>query len=599
MNRLNITEYQSEPGEYQMFYGKASLREGYYILNFDERFHHMIGVKGYLSIPELIHPEDAAAFEEALTKLEEGPQHLILRIMCYNDKYRFFYVVVRYNGKVLDGFRSVDLEVTQIMTITDRYLQYVGLVEKYREFMGLFPGCYMEYEYGTGLLKLYEYRGQRSTMLYEDSLEDTLVRVEADRELNSEQKAEFRILYENLKSARDHVKVELDAVTLDKQATGVRYEIAIAMIYRDDSRERAIGLVNVIGAKKEKESYYLSDSAFDPGTGLLNKRAINEYAIEKIQNRTQGLYLVIMDIDDFKKVNDNYGHMFGDQVLSKAAEIIKGVVKTRGAVGRFGGDEFMIVLEGIDSEATLRRILSTISRNIEWAFKDVEGLKVTASIGVSKYLDDGITYDELFQKADKCVYIAKGKGKNRYIIYDVKKHGEVVKEDSNQADIAFHATVSDDDKNKAVSEMTLKLFKEGTGALLPVMEQMRSFFDIDGIAIYTGTDLRRTYETGNYVNPIQSFDFAKDPHYQKLFDRQGFCEVSNLQQLEKMAPQALELYNKQENGKIIQCQVMRGEEPVAIVSFDFFNRFPKQGTINIGLIRVMGRLMAEVACGAH
>lgn len=596
MNRLNITEYKSDPGEYLMYYGKASLRQGYYIINFDERFYHLIGVKGYLSIPELIHPDDVEAFDEAVARLEEGPQHMILRIMCYNDKYRVFYVVLSYNDKVLDGFRSMDIKVSQVMSITDRYLQYVSLVDKYRGFMGLFPGYFMEYEYHTELLKLYEYKNGQSNMLYQDKLEETLTRVEEDEDLSPEQKAEFSILYENLKNGRDHVKVELDAVVFQKQAKGIRYEIALAMVYRDDARDRVIGMVDFISEEKPKESYYLSDRAFDPGTGLLNKRAIKEYAIEKIQNQTEGLYLIVMDIDDFKKVNDNYGHMYGDQVLSKAAEIIKSVVGTRGAVGRFGGDEFMIVLEGIDSEPTLRRILSTIARNIEWAFKDVEGLKVTASIGVSKYLDDGITYEELFRKADRCVYIAKEKGKNRYIIYDVKKHGEVPAEESSQVNMANHTAVSDDQKNRSVSEMTLRLFREGAAALLPVMEEMRSHFDIDGIAIYTGEDLRRTYEAGNYVNPIQSFDFAKDSQYQKLFDRQGVCEVSKMQQLEKLAPRALELYNKQENGKIIQCEMMRDGVPVTVVSFDFFNRFPKQGTIDNGLIRLMGRLMAETAC---
>ncbi len=595
MDRLNITAYQNEPGEYQMFYGKVSLEKGYYIANFDERFYHLVGVKGYTSFPELIHPEDVDAFMEAVENLEKEPQHLILRLICYNDRYRCFYVVLSYNGKVIDGFRSIDLEVNEIMTISRKFTEYNGLVEKYREFMSLFSGCFMEYEYGTDLLKLYEYNNRQNQALYQEKLEDARVRVEQDPRLNADQKAEFQILYETLKLGRNHVKVDLDAMVFHGIEDQVRYEIKVSMIFQNDVRDRAIGVVTVISEQKPEKSYYLSDVAFDPGTGLLNKRAINEYAVKKIESGTKGLYLVILDVDDFKRINDNFGHMYGDAVLTKISEILKGVIKTRGAIGRFGGDEFMIVLQGIDSENTLRRILTTIGKNVAWAFRDVEGLNVTTSIGVSKYPEDGRTYEDLFRIADKSVYIAKAKGKNRYIIYDVKKHGAFVHEDSRQDNPGFKAIASDEKKNEIVSDLVLLLYREGTGALASVMEQMQAYFDIDGIAVYTGNDLARTYFSGKYVNPIPDCAFVRDPVYQEFFDEQGFFEMSKYVVLENKAPQALKLYDRQKTLQYIQCEAVRDDRVVSVVSFDFFNRAPKLGTTDRGLIRVVGRAMAEVA----
>lgn len=578
-----------------MFFGKVSLGKGYYIANFDERFYHLVGVKGYTSFPELIHPEDVDAFTEAVEKLEEGPQHLILRLICYNDKYRYFYVTLAYNGKKMDDFSSIDLEVSEIMTVSHKFVEYNGLVEKYREFMSLFSGCFMEYEYETDVLKLYEYVNRQNKNVYQETLENTLVKVEKDEKLSQEQKAEFHILYEALKKGRNHTKIAMDAMTFNGRKDGVRYEITLSMIFNNDVRDRVIGLANVISEQKPEKSYYLSDVAFDPGTGLLNKRAINEYAIEKIRSRTEGLYLVIIDVDDFKKINDNFGHMYGDTVLSKVSEILKGVVKTRGRIGRFGGDEFMVVLEGIDSETTLRRILTTIGKNIAWAFSDVEGLNVTTSIGVSKYPEDGVTYEELFQLADKSVYIAKAKGKNRYIIYDEKKHGDFVREDSNRVNIGFKAIASDDKKNEVVSDLMLQLYREGTDALIPVMEQMQNYFDVDGITIYAGENLERTFTSGKYVNPMASCAFVKDPVYQKFFDEQGFFEMSKYVLLENKAPQALELYDKQETKQYIQIEMVKDGEVASVVSFDFFNRAPKLGTTDRGLIRIVGRMMAEVA----
>ncbi len=596
MDHRNITGYGSVPGEYLMYRGKASLGSGFYLANYDERFYHYIGMaRSFQSVPEFIHPDDVDAFLEAVPRLDQCPQHLILRLLSVNDQYRLFHVLMKYNGKVLDGFRSFDICATQIMAITDKYMDYLNLVEKYRGFMTLFDGIFLEYEYGTDMLKFYEYRNRQSRVVFHAPLEEFRQQVEENARLSQEQKAEFQIMYEMLRKGRDHAKVDVDAALFLETEGAVRYEIRFNMVYQDDVREMAIGLVDVISRNKPKQSYYLTDSAFDPGTGILNKRAINEYAIEKIQSNTPGLHLVIMDVDDFKHINDNFGHMFGDEVLSRTAEIIKGVVKTRGAVGRFGGDEFMVVLEGIDSEDTLRRIISTIAHNIEWAFSDVEGLKVTASIGISKFPDDGTTYEELFQKADKSVYIAKEKGKNRYIIYDEKKHGAVVKEDDNRLNIGFKATVSDDKKNAAASDMTMRLYREGTEALVPVMEQMQSYFDIDGIAVYTGENLMRTHSVGKYVNPIQSLSFAKDAGYQEFFDKRGFCDMNAMQKLENKAPFALEEYRKQENGKFLQCQALRDGVPVAVVSFDIFNRKTKQGTTDLGLIRLVGRLIAEIA----
>ncbi len=595
MSGLNITNYQNEPGEYQMFIGKVSLGKGYYIANFDERFYHLVGVKGYTSFPELIHPEDVDTFMDAVNRLEEGVQHLILRLVCYNDRYRYFYMTLSYNGKWVNDFRSIDLEVFEIMTTSRKFSVYSDLVEKYREFMSLYSGCFMEYEYDTDLLKLYEYSNRRNQMLYQEKLEDALGRVKQDARLSPEQKAEFQILHDTLKKGRTHAKAELDAMVFHGIDDKVRYEIQISMLFHNDVRDRAVGLVHVISDQKPEQSYYLSEAAFDPGTGLLNKRAINEYAVEKIESKTEGLYLVIVDVDDFKRINDSFGHMFGDAVLTKISEILKGVVKSRGRIGRFGGDEFMVVLKGVESESALRRILTTIGKNIAWAFSDVEGLNVTTSIGVSKYPEDGQTYEELFRMADKSVYIAKAKGKNRYIIYDEKKHGAFVREDSNRVNIGSKAIASDEKKNEVVSELLLQLYREGTDALPAVMKQMQDYFDVDGIAVYTGEGLERTFSYGEYVNPIADCSFVQDLVYQEFFDRQGFFEMSKYVMLENKAPKALELYDRQETRQYIQCQVKRDGRVAAVVSFDFFNRAPKLGTTDRGMLRIVGRTMAEVA----
>lgn len=599
MNYLNITEYKNKPDEYLMGYGKGSIKTGFYIANGDERFYHFLGANAYYSIPEILHPDDVACFMDAVSRLDKEPQCLIARLKNYNNEYRFFYIVLVYNGKVFNDFRSFDMEMCEIMSVTGKYLQYIDLIEKYREFMTLFSGMFFEYEFSNDILKIYEYTNRQSRTLVCDGLDELSAKVMKSSELSAGQKSEFQILYESLKCGREHFKTSVDAAVFQEQAGKIRYEFKFSTMYKEDIRDKVIGLVSVISEEKPKKSYYLSENAFDPGTGLLNKRAINEYAIEKIQSGTEGLYLAIIDLDDFKKINDTFGHLYGDEVLAKVAEIIRSVMGSRGVAGRFGGDEFMIVFEGIDSEQTLRRILSTMERHAQWAYVDVEGVTVTLSIGVSKYPEDGATYDELFQRADKSVYIAKAKGKNRYIIYDEKKHGAIEKGERAAANIGLKVTVSDDKKNTVISDLILQLHRTQMEEIVSVMEQVQTYFDIDGIAVYAGEDLRRVASVGKYTNPIQNLTFANDASYLGFFDERGFYEENKMVRLENKAPAAYGMYMKQENGKLVQCMVRNQDRTLAVVSFDFFNRFPKMGTTDIGLIKIIGRLMAEIAAKAY
>ena len=590
----NITEYKNKPGDFKMYYCKASIKDGYYITNGDEHFYHFMGKNTCYSIPELLHPEDADGFLEAVERLQEAPQCLIARIKDSEGQYKCVYMVLEYNGRVFDGFRSFDMKMCNIMEITERYAVYEGLVRKYRTFMTIFQGMFLEYDFATDDLKVYEYRNNQSKSVCHTRLEELNGRIQQDAGLTGVQKAEFRVLYEAVKNGRDRIKSGIDAAVFHEKTENVRYECRLRTMYKDDMHDKVIGIIEVVSNVKPKKRYYLTEEAYDAGTGLLNKRAINEYALEKIHAKSEGVYLAIMDVDDFKRINDGFGHMFGDEVLAKVAEIIRSVLNARGAAGRFGGDEFMVVFEEIDSETTLRRILKTISKHIQWAFEDVEGLTVTTSIGIAKCPDDGVIYEELFQKADKCLYIAKAKGKNRFIIYDEAKHGTVVNEEAANRNIGLKANISEAEKHAVISELILKLHREGKDALHDTMEQMQIYFDIDGIALYAGEDMHRTGCVGKYVNPIENLTFMFEPEYQAYFDEQGFYIEGVMARLENKVPLAYRMYTEQENKEMIQCAVLDGNKPLAVVAFDFFNRAPKLGTLDKGLIKIAGRMMAQV-----
>jgi hypothetical protein len=117
--------------------------------------------------------------------------------------------------------------------------------------------------------------------------------------------------------------------------------------------------------------------------------------------------------------------------------------------------------------------------------------------------------------------------------------------------------------------MILRLYRDGKKAIPGVMKDMQTYFDIDGIAIYTGVDMHRVYSRGNYVNPIQSLGFIFEPGYLEQFDANDYYAESILSHLEKRSPMAYRMNMRQETSKFIQYLLKKNGRPEVVVSFDF------------------------------
>ena len=166
--------------------------------------------------------------------------------------------------------------------------------------------------------------------------------------------------------------------------------------------------------------------AFDGLTKVLNREMITSYLSYLIQNK-QVFTVCLCDIDNFKSVNDNYGHMLGDEILQIMAENIEQTVGDKGVVGRYGGDEFMIILEGITEYNDVWEVCHKMNVSAgRIKYEKAEELNVTLTTGISRYPIDGQTYEELIGKADRALYRGKMKGRNCFIIYLAAKHSNIL-----------------------------------------------------------------------------------------------------------------------------------------------------------------------------
>lgn len=192
-------------------------------------------------------------------------------------------------------------------------------------------------------------------------------------------------------------------------------------IYDDEKRPiRVIGkIVNVDSQKRELEALEYKATR-DPLTGVYNK----EVTIKKIDkyingNRYGKHILMFIDFDDFKKVNDNYGHLLGDKILIYVISRIKAIFSEGEIIGRIGGDEFVVFAGGINSLEDIMSKAEALVKALDTIYRENNMIiPISGSIGIATYPEDGLHYEQLIQCADKALYRVKEQGKNNYLLYN-------------------------------------------------------------------------------------------------------------------------------------------------------------------------------------
>ena len=172
----------------------------------------------------------------------------------------------------------------------------------------------------------------------------------------------------------------------------------------------------------------------DSLTGIISRQYILDFARTLVDSNTP-FAMCMMDLDNFKYINDNYGHAAGDICLKTIAENLQKCVGEDGLVGRFGGDEFIIIylksnkyddvhdflarVHAVDQSGAVRRFI----------YVDKVRLFITGTTGSASFPLDATDYNDLFNKMDKALYRGKSKGRNCYIVYVHEKHKDIVVSD--------------------------------------------------------------------------------------------------------------------------------------------------------------------------
>jgi diguanylate cyclase (GGDEF)-like protein len=212
--------------------------------------------------------------------------------------------------------------------------------------------------------------------------------------------------------------LEVDLPVLSGSEVGYLTEVFNDMVARLRQGREELAAINKTLREKNKELHELSIT--DSLTGLYNRKHLMETLdneVARSKRHKHDFAVLVVDIDHFKEYNDTYGHLAGDDVLSRLAKVFKKSVRSCDYVARYGGEEFILVLPEIGPEDGVKAAERIRKKVVKEEFAgDGEPIQVTVSVGVASYPKDGDEPQAIIRHADTALYKAKESGRNQVVL---------------------------------------------------------------------------------------------------------------------------------------------------------------------------------------
>lgn len=534
----------------KMTFGIASITRNFLAIIGNEYFYHFIGKQGGICLSEWVHPDYKEEFINTCNTVPAGHSARIVILMRdFNEDYHLIDMTISNNEQIISGEPVLNLLLYNITAIENRHIRSLNELTKYRSFLSLYQDYLLDYDSETEIFTIYIYMGSKSTQFIKCKADEFYQLITKDF-TDPQHLQEFDEFYNQLIEAKKDFTSTLN-LPLPKDLSTVKpFTITCKIIYKFNKRPMVIGTIKPASADANKVvPYYTTKEGRDAATGLFNKRACHEFTTEMLNLRDGNRhYMAIIDVDNFKEINDTYGHLFGDEVLLNISKILRTTLNSRGICGRFGGDEFYIFTNNIRDERQLRDFLTAMRKELKFLYEGVvENFTVTLSIGISMYPNDGETYDELFKKADKCLYLAKNRGRNRFILYNKELHGDF-EEDSKVLRYTFNPLERAEFLAIHTGELSAKLSRDGINALPDVLTDICTSFEIDGVRIYTGSNAELTWHTDTYKKLPDISRYLNNDDFVKCYNKYNVIVCNKIM--------SFEVHHKELINATADCHIM-------------------------------------------
>ena len=283
---------------------------------------------------------------------------------------------------------------------------------------------------------LFEINVDTGNFTYNKNYQNRLCRLESLSHLENSILSSQVIHPEDVDGARIAIGNVLKNYKSDNYEVRIRHEdghyftFAVTLIPIFDSKNNltyVMGYMDDITEQKSKMEYLQQKTQIDALTKIYNKettRNLIESYLMSAESKVVMNAMIAVDVDNFKGVNDDFGHLFGDKVIVELASSLKSIFRESDIVGRFGGDEFTVYLKNVPSSAFVIERSKAIIESFSRQYKNEHKVQnISASVGIALHKGEATSFDVLYKRADVALYHAKNSGKSLIHMYEEDTEG--------------------------------------------------------------------------------------------------------------------------------------------------------------------------------
>ena len=451
-----------------------------------------------------IYPADLSRFEEAVENCRDRKtvEEMEVRIICKNGELRWeymqcqlyyyrnavpYYILTSWDvnerKQLEDELRLMDEQYRMLEEVSDEFpLEYDVAAKRFR-----IPQKYYEIGKVTDRNRKYVDAADMFGEIHEE-----------DRE-----KCERAIQAASTKEISGTLDYRLNMAPQGKKPDYVWHRTIYRSILGGNAKiNRIIGRSYDISYDRSIQEKLSEEMRLDPLTRLLNKVAVGEEIQEFLDEKPEGTHvLFLIDVDNFKRINDTFGHTVGDTVLTDTAETIGKLFEDNCIVGRIGGDEFLAFMEHTTPELARKKAKELCREAAKTLIGDEAEVNVTLSVGLAVYGIDGEDYETLFAMADRAMYQTKRSGKNSF---SFAQKGEPVSSNSTRKEKKTEpGYLRSQEADKDFLNFAFSLLshaKDVNGSLNVLLEQIGRKYGLDIVAVMEYADEKPEMEQTNSWN---------------------------------------------------------------------------------------------------
>lgn len=581
------------------------------LASFDDKYNIFVSNKSFTSylgseelrsfkITDYIHPDDVESFKKFVEDKSFTGGEEVFRLKKKNNGWHYNVVRIHTEKGMVENRRNIGVEIIDIDESVGDYETAMDSLSRVRLLMSLTDEFAFIYDKATNMFKMFKYDRFNRIILYDMDIDQWKREMLSKSYVKYDEKAMLDTLVLNMKTYADSFSIKMNCAirTQSDIFEAVRF---IGTVHNESSGNKII-----VGRVVSDESVghastameIMNELQYDSLTGVYNKKTITEYAKKRIaEEKEKRIVIAILDVDNFKSVNDTFGHLYGDKVLARVGGRLKEIVGEDGVIGRIGGDEFMIVFNGLDDDQVLRGMLRAIRTQIKWEFaEDFENLSITCSIGASIFPVNGRDYEDLFKKADCCLYIAKEKGRDRYVFFRDEMHRASYEAMLNKNQLNAMKNPREIRELKNVASFMENAMTDSRKAVLDAMRHMKDTFGIDNINIYYGEGMKKVYSFGSDIPEAKDAMYVFSEEFQKLMgENERFLQIGFADAFSDITPDFCGRMKAERIASTIQCYIGDKRNIKGLVTFNKCREASQWANYEIDCARIFAAVLSSMA----